>query len=431
LPVFGALALTGALLLWAPLRLDSERHPAAAARHPSAGPHPRPGALAPGWPSTLELGMADPSGGAAALAASGFGMRYQYLSGGVAGTKGWQSYGPGASFIDSYVDESVASGLMPIFSYYMLLQSAPPAARGGEREIDLRNLASASLMRAYFRDIETFLRYAGALGPHEIVLHVEPDLWGYIEQSASGDDASSVPALVSATGLSELRGLPNNAAGLAQAIVRLRDQLAPNVLLAYHLSVFGTGKDLLYSKPSLPEVGRLAARSARFYRSLKAPFDLVFSELSNRDAAYSEVVLKDHGASWWHAGDYARELRYLTDFVRLTAKHIVLWQIPVGNTLMRALDNTPHHYQDNHVQWLLSSPHNRNLRALAKAGVIALLFGGALAGDTCACDAAHDGVTNPPPIDGNKLRSYSADDDGGYLRARALAYAHAGAIALP
>ena len=40
-------------------------------------------------------------------------------------------------------------------------------------------------------------------------------------------------------------------------------------------------------------------------------------------------------------------------------------------------------------------------------------------GTTCACDAAHDGVTNPAPINGNKRRSYSADDGGGYFRVQA------------
>ena len=376
--------------------------------------------------------MADPPGDAGALAASGgFGLRYQYLSGGVNTGKGWQTWSPGATFVDGYVSESLSHGLLPVFTYYMLLQSAPGNTLGQERQGDLTNLATRATMRAYFEDLETFLRHAGAFAPQPVVLHLEPDLWGYLQQSARNDDARTVGALVSATGLPELHGLPNDAAGLAQAIVRLRNMLAPNVLLAYHLSVFGTGKDLLVDKPSPSEVDQLAARSARFYRSLHARFDVIFAEFTSRDAGYGEVVLHDHGASWWHPADYERERRYLADVVRLTGKRVVLWQIPIGNTLMRAMNNTRFHYQDNHVQWLLDYPSERHLRAYARAGVIALLFGPALPGETCACDADHDGIVNPAPIDGNTLRSYNSDDDGGFLRARAGAYARQGILRLP
>ncbi len=49
--------------------------PAAAAMLPSL-PH--------GWPATLQIGLADAPGGAAALRRSApFGFRYQYLAGGV------------------------------------------------------------------------------------------------------------------------------------------------------------------------------------------------------------------------------------------------------------------------------------------------------------------------------------------------------------
>ncbi|HSJ45691.1 MAG TPA: hypothetical protein VK923_13510 [Euzebyales bacterium] len=39
-----------------------------------------------------------------------------------------------------------------------------------------------------------------------------------------------------------------------------------------------------------------------------------------------------------------------------------------------------------------------------------------------------DGVTHPPPIDGNDLWSRSPDNDGGFLRDRAAAYYKRGAI---
>ena len=83
------------------------------------------------------------------------------------------------------------------------------------------------------------------------------------------------------------------------------------------------------------------------------------------------------------------------------------------------------------LQWLLGSSGRKHLRAYAKAGVVAFLFGRGADGNTCACDDAHDGVTNPKPINGNKRRSYSADDDGGYFRKHAKAYYKAKPLRLP
>jgi len=98
---------------------------------------------------------------------------------------------------------------------------------------------------------------------------------------------------------------------------------------------------------------------------------------------------------------------------------------------MRAMDNTWDHFQDNRVQWLLGDGSRARLRAYAAAGFAGFLFGRGADGTTCACDAASDGVTNPPPIDGNTRTSVSADDDGGYFKQRSADYYRAGAIPLP
>ncbi len=122
---------------------------------------------------------------------------------------------------------------------------------------------------------------------------------------------------------------------------------------------------------------------------------------------------------------------YLSTFTSQVQKRIFLWQIPLGNTKMLAQNNTWNHYQDNHVEWLLDDPGRTHLNDYAQAGVIALLFGRGADGATCNCDANNDGVTNPPPINGNTMPSFNADDDGGFFQDRAKAYYAAGAMALP
>lgn len=388
---------------------------------------PRPA----GWPARLELGLSDGPGGAARLMASAsFGFRYQYLAGGVNTGQGWYGWNPRGSFVSRYVRESIRRHTTPVFSYYMLRQSRPGRDVGDEATADLGNLRDRATMKAWFIDFERFLGRARAFRRTPVVLHVEPDLWGHVERAGRGDDARHVRASVASTGLPELRGLPDTAAGFAQAVVRLRNRRAPNVSLGYHVSVWGTKGDPTYSKLTDHPIDALARRAGRFYRSLGARFDVLFTDTSDRDFGFKRVILGDGGASKWSSRDFYRHVRFIAGVVRATRRRMVVWQIPLGNTRMLAMNDTWGHFQDNRVQWLLDDSSRRHLGAYARAGVIAFLFGGGAEGTTCACDARNDGVTNPWPIDGNTGRSLSADDDGGFFRARVRGYYRRGALRL-
>src|SRR5437870_5019646 len=106
---------------------------ASAATTPALAPLPA------GWPTTLQLGLADEPGDATALRrAAPFGFRYQYLAGGVNTGQGWATWNPNGSFVTRYDAESWAAGTIPVFSYYQLLQSKP--AGGDEAKVDLAHL---------------------------------------------------------------------------------------------------------------------------------------------------------------------------------------------------------------------------------------------------------------------------------------------------
>ncbi len=228
-----------------------------------------------------------------------------------------------------------------------------------------------------------------------------------------------------------MAGFANNAAGFAQAFVKLRNQYAPNVLLGYHMSTWGTMSDPIFGNTPLDQIDALADRSAAFELSTGAVFDLSFGDPADRDSAFKQIQYGDGGASRWDAADFARFDRWIGRFNVDVGLRMVLWQIPLGNTKMRAMDNTWGHYQDNHVEWWLGDGAGANLASTVNAGVIALLFGGGADGTTSAADTRNDGVTNPPAIDGNNTLSYSADDDGGYFRHQTNAYYGAGAMPLP
>jgi hypothetical protein len=272
-------------------------------------------ALPNGWPSTLGLGRSDQPGGAASLRARApFAFRYQYLAGGVNTGNGWATWNPNGQFVSYYIDESRAAGLTPVFTYYMLLQSKPGTGNG-EQNVDLNNLNNMATMQAYWADLKLFFQRAGAYPTTRVVLHVEPDLWGYIEQRATNDDAKTIPAKVGSTGVAELSGLPDNAAGFAQAVVRLRDQYASNVLLGYHVSVWGTNVDISISDPPDDQVNALGSRAARFYQSLGASFDLAFGEFSDRDSAFKQAQYGAGPEAWWDANDFRRHVLFISRFV--------------------------------------------------------------------------------------------------------------------
>ena len=362
--------------------------------------------LPAGWPATLQLGLMDGPGGAAALRATApFGFRYQYLAGGVNTGQGWATWNPNGTFASLYVQDSWAHHTVPVLTYYMLLQSKPGAG-GGEAQADLANLRDPATMSAYWDDVR--LLFAHVKGTKPVVVHVEPDLWGYLEQANAVDLASA----------------------FAQQWVRLRDQLAPNVVLAYHMSGWGTKHDIVYEKPSDATVRAYASQSAAFYRALDAHFDVAFEDFSDRDAGFYAKI-EGNPRTWFQPADFHRHLLYAQTFVQQTGLRMVAWQIPLGNTLMRAMNDTWDHFQDNRVQWLLGTGSRSRLRGYVAAGFVGFLFGRGADGATCACDAAKDGVTDPAPIDGNSRPSLSADDDGGYFKAQARSYYRAGALALP
>jgi hypothetical protein len=387
-------------------------------------------ALPAGWPAGVQVGSADSPGGAASLrGVAPMAFRYQYLAGGANTGTGWSTWNPNGTFASNYIQESRQAGMVPVFTYYMMLQSSPGSTMGEPAGV-YANITNSSTMAAYFNDLKLFFQRAKEAGGLTVI-HVEPDLWAYLQQRATNDDAKTVPMKVAGSGQADVTGLPDNAAGFAQAITRLRDRYAPNVALGYAFSAWAVGGDFVYGDPADSVVDAIGVRNGNFYKSMGAGFNVAFTDLSDRDAAFKQYVYGDGGGSWFTADDYRRSNVFIGAFVRTARMRVVIWQIPLGNTKMRAENNTWNHYQDNKVEWLFEDPSRSHLAAYANAGVVAFLFGRGSDGPTCACDANNDGVTNPAAINGNNRVSLNADDDGGYFKERVSLYYQTGALPLP
>src|SRR3954468_4360629 len=246
--------------------------------------------------ATLGIGLTDGPGGAKALRKSApFTYRYQYLAGGVNTGDGWPTWNPNGSFATMYARESFDARLTPVFTLYTIRQSLPGRDDGDEARADLSNLANAATMRDWYANARLLFKRAGAFKKRRVIVHVEPDLWGYVQQAAARDDARKVRAAVSSSGDPDMKGLPNNVSGFARGVVRMRNRYARNVRLGYHLSVWGTKTDIALQDPPDKRVDALGHRAARFYRSLRARFDMTFAEFDDRDSGFNQFVLGDGG----------------------------------------------------------------------------------------------------------------------------------------
>jgi hypothetical protein len=246
------------------------------------------------------------------------------------------------------------------------------------------------------------------------VVHVEPDLWGYLEQS--NDNPAAISASVAASGDRDLVSYPNSVAGFGQALLHLRDLYAPNVLMAANVSTWAWNTS---TDPKL-NVAAIAQNDANF-----------MGGIGNWDLYFSDIAYGDSGAprgTWWDptndtAPNFNMLIDWATAFTSDVHKRLALWQTPAGNTVYDSDNNTAWHYQDNRAQYFLQNyPADGHLAALASAGVIGILFTGGEPNPTDIYDAAGDRTTNPAAIDGNTTKSTVADDDGGALRTWTKAY---------
>jgi hypothetical protein len=340
-----------------------------------------------------------------------FDLRYQHLS------WNWTKWNANGGFIPMYIQESEKLGVIPVFSYYSMILASPGKDTGMGPAAVAVNCVHADTMKRYWSDVLLFMKKAGESGK-PVILHVEPDVWGYFLSAPEfqPNNPASIRVAVQSTGLSDLSALDNTLSSFGKAFGILRDRYAPNVILAWHAS-------------RRPEV---SARQEAAALQACGPWDLVFTDVGDRDAGFREARTGDK-SGWWEEKDFTAFREWSAELHRETGLPLLLWRIPLGNRVMAACNNTPWHYMDNRAEyWLENYPQNPHLAEWARAGFVGFLFGGGTVECTVQKDNAKDGVTNPPPIPGNQGETSTfSDDDGGYLRLRCGRYYQSGPLPLP
>lgn len=337
-------------------------------------------------------------------------LRYQHL------TANWTQWNANGAFASMYLQESEKLGIVPVFTYYGLIRSSPAKVDPAELAAELaKTCRDAGVMKKYFNDVKLLLQKVGAT-TRPVIVHVEPGVWAQFLTAPAfrSQGLEKIQVSVRSAGVPELEGLDDTAASFGKAFGVLRDRYAPNVLLAWHVAK-GDG---------------LAPEAAADALLKCGAWELLFTEVGDRDAGFREA--RGVKGAWWTDKDFVDFREWGKEIYARTGLPLLIWRIPLGNTYLATCNNTAWHYMDNRAEyWLEGYPTNRRIAEWADAGFLGLLFGGGTIDCTVQRDNAKDGVTNPPPVPGNKGEpSTFPDDDGGYLRLRAGNYYKSGPLKL-
>jgi len=364
--------------------------------------------------------------------------RYQYLSAGVNTGNGWETWQdpalpPGQFAVDYMATSTTApANYIPVFTYYELLQSLPSSG-SSEAQRDFNNLNTVSTMNSYYANFKLLMQKAGAYGG-QVVVHVEPDFWGYMQQQAAGGGATAVAASVKSSNFPEASAFADNLVGFASELKFLRDTYAPNALLAMHASMWSSGIDLASNTDASINAAAEADKTSAFLNSAGAGgWDAIFNDVDDHDAGWWEVAscgtppcVNPNWTHWWDPANvkfpnFSRYLAWVGELHTKTSRPQVVWQVPVGNQYFLTMNNTNGHFQDNVASYFIG-----HASQLSSAGLVAVLFGAGNQYQTSYDDAMKDGITNnsgQPTTDTlggcsacNTHTSTWADDDGGYLR---------------
>jgi hypothetical protein len=281
-------------------------------------------------------------------------------------------------------NEKASPKQLPMLTYYEELQ----ASKLGEGKAQVAALNDAAFLTRYLGDWRFVLQ---KIGTHPALLHIEPDFWGYVEQSNA--DPHAVPAKVTTANATDCAGYENSAAGVAKCMIHMVRLYAPNARVGVHASAWGTNMDVFGNSDVKLDVVAEAKKMATFLTALGAKDgDFIVSDPSDRDAGYYQVT--QGRKTWWDATNatlpnFHQAFTWTRALAEAMSMPVIYWQIPVGNM---SLDNTNLHYQDNRLDYFFT-----HMDEVAAAHIVGLFFG-----------AGADGPTTPES-DGGNFVSKTAD----------------------
>lgn len=334
------------------------------------------GTVPPSLPQKLSIGLfEDTYNNWMKNSGAAWNIRYRYITYGFSNNWG---YGvKDASFVTDFLNETDSMGFIPALALYEMYD-LPPANTGFGAKTQ-----NAAAMLEYFGDIKLLMQRAKDFGKPVLIM-VEADGTGYLQGDSNSNP--NAPAAIASSGMPELAGLPNTAAGWSLAFLQLRKSVgANNVLLGMHVSGWATGADLFHFsvteplQPAVDSVYNFLAPGGLVANVTGSTYDLLIGDPLDRDADFYR--LNNGEDRWWDMSDTAsvnsKSFNRYAEWVRLwnlkSGKRWVLWQVPIGNS--QSLNNCSSGYKDNRTEYFFGANGQIHRQKFVDNGVVALLFG--------------------------------------------------------
>jgi hypothetical protein len=249
-------------------------------------------------------------------------------------------------------------------------------------------------MGRYFADWRFLLKQ---VGEERVLLHIEPDLWGYLQYFSNGN-ARSVPVAVASANATDCAGQENTAAGFGRCMIGMVRKYAPNAKVGLHASAWATRIDVSQNEDPAFDVAGEANKVADFLKDVgAAEGDFIVVEASDRDAGYYETQGRQ---SWWDGTNttlphFHQAFTWVKALSERLGRPNFWWQLPVGNM---SLPNRTDQWRDNRVDYFFS-----HASEVAAAHGVGFAFG-----------AGAGGQTTPETDNGNLMsRTWSYKQLGG------------------
>ena len=315
-------------------------------------------------------------------------VQYRYFTKGWVNNWGWGNYD--GTFAYNFFTKASGDGFLPAVQYYQMVSEQPWP---NDESKFVAKLQTASTMKSYFSDFILFMKNVKNFGKPVLVL-MEGDGFGFCQIQSNGN--SSLYAAISDSGVPELQGLPNTVYGFGLALLKIRQATgATNAYMGIHISGWATLKDLFYASvtdPMQPEIDLIYNFLLPFGLNknnvVGDEFDFMVTDPLDRDSDFYRLTMNQN--RWWDAADSAsinsqsfnRHIEYIRLFNQKSGKKFILWQIPLGNSNSKNVDNSNNNiagegYKDNRPEYFFGDGGNGicHCRKYAEAGVYALLFG--------------------------------------------------------
>jgi hypothetical protein len=299
---------------------------------------------------------------------------------------GWPTWNSAPDYAGKRIAEGKSHGVVTMLTQYAMAAHGDGNVAG--------SVGDAAYMKVYFKDYLQLLdTIAKAGGP--VVIHHEPDFWGYVQQAAitAGGGPEKVVAKVSALaaiGVNDCKTLPDDARGFGQCVLKLTRARAPNALIGFHASAWSTKRDCTGNTDTTLDVAAEAAKTVAFFKAIGLDgADFVATDPSDRDAGCYEVGYASGGKTicdvrsnvYWDETNtklpnFAQASKWAKAISQGLGLPIVWWQIPLG-VPSTTKGGTADHFRDNRVHYFFS-----HVGELIAAGGVGMVFGGGAGGQT-------------------------------------------------